>query len=1264
MSNSELINGNLALRERRYAAATLHYWNGVIGKSDLNRIFIFNIRYVKRIYQKGLLNNKKAAFCVLDLNDFKKSNYSGVAIDFFEPKVICLSSIFKKSKTKNNQESNVKMDSLEELICFVMANDFGLVFFDRVSRETSIFASLYKIIWGATIVYSENCVAPESDTSIRNKFLLPSIFDHELNSDGQIFPINVIDENIDQNSNVVLNKDGEAWGRVSSNDLEIENLFQKLVNFEIVDFDIFNKLYGCYSDNPNFIDISCYENDLNKLLSFDRWIDCDGLQVKLIKPKIFYEIIKCINNIRKLNGVIAEKYHYKLASVIFKNSGFPSPKDRAKFNHEIHLAYVAGSHMPTYAANNVHVFKMCNAFANTGIDTSLHFVLADECESINKPLLFEKYGVTNDYHLVPYSSNNGDIVAHFEIISKIAVNPRAVVFTRSVIAAYAAGLLGIPFVIERHAPAKQKDELIIYEIFKMRSFRSLVVITEALKTWFVDFYRLDPKSIVVLPDGADRICVSRNNFELIDANKYRFKVGYSGHLYQGRGIDLILLMAKNMPDTSFHILGGRSEDVDYWLTQSKEIKNIYFYGHRPHSDVSLFLMAVDILIAPYQKVVRVYGGKPEDDTSKWMSPLKVFEYMASGKPLITSNLPVLFEVLKNKRNALLCEPDVVEEWIDAINFLKNNPAYAQLIASQAKYDFECKYTWDSRAKRSLTLYSDEVLFDQEFNSKRKEKIVVYSCLFGDYEELKEPDVADPNVEYIIFTDNKDLVSKKWRIVVIENLSDNVRKASRLPKILPHKYLSDHDISIYVDASFYIMASDIVEMAIECLDGKDIALYEHKNRVCTYDEIRHVRSDPTRKVDGDICDRHLEKLETEGFPEKYGLFENGLIVRRNTEQIKQLNELWWSEYKNGAERDQFSFMYCVWKLGVDVNSISVGHEIRKNPYVKFNAHEYRVSPINPLLSNKWENNANKKLVLLADYKMKNTQRVFIVYSQKHAGTGTTRMRNFQLVNILRSYFKGINIESIDTKEARSVKNSIIILDKNSARGVPLQDLDIYKYNKNFVLFDYVDLQFSKYRVDAIDLVDGFIAASVQQYNYLKSLYQNKLVHLITHHVDPRVTSSEKNGKHCSIGFFGEMENAIYAEDLTGIVDFIPIATNNDAGNSWLDCIGSYDAHYSVRSTKFNSIDRHKPFLKGFTAAKCGAPIITHFDENDVLYYLGGDYPYFVRDGSLSDVREIILKMLDDFGTKEWDFAVDIMRSVESKSSNLFIANQFYSLLKSI
>ena len=144
---------------------------------------------------------------------------------------------------------------------------------------------------------------------------------------------------------------------------------------------------------------------------------------------------------------------------------------------------------------------------------------------------------------------------------------------------------------------------------------------------------------------------------------------------------------------TFHIVGGLKEDIDYWKSYLKkfDLDNLYFYGFVPPKETVRYLNSFDILLAPYKRKVTISGL---GDTSKFMSPIKIFEYMSHKKPIIVSDLPVIREVL-NVKNSILVDPDNIKLWINSIKKLKDSNKRERL-SQQALNDFKI-YTWKNRA---------------------------------------------------------------------------------------------------------------------------------------------------------------------------------------------------------------------------------------------------------------------------------------------------------------------------------------------------------------------------------------------------------------------------------------------------------------------------------------------------------------------------------------------------------------------------------------
>ncbi len=225
----------------------------------------------------------------------------------------------------------------------------------------------------------------------------------------------------------------------------------------------------------------------------------------------------------------------------------------------------------------------------------------------------------------------------------------------------------------------------------------LVVISDALKKRVSE--RFGDKKILVAHDGADIIDENRLNSSLASwpGRKGTIKVGYIGNLYPGRGIEIIYSLAESFKELDFYIIGGSDKDISRWKSKTLP-DNLFFQGFLPHRIIVSLLKELDILLMPYQKKVGVPGM---NDTSLWMSPIKMFEYMSSGKAIISSDHGVLKEVLRHGENALLVAPDNIEEWKTALQRLILEPGLREGLGRQALNDLQEHYTWGKRAVRVL-----------------------------------------------------------------------------------------------------------------------------------------------------------------------------------------------------------------------------------------------------------------------------------------------------------------------------------------------------------------------------------------------------------------------------------------------------------------------------------------------------------------------------------------------------------------------------------
>jgi len=214
--------------------------------------------------------------------------------------------------------------------------------------------------------------------------------------------------------------------------------------------------------------------------------------------------------------------------------------------------------------------------------------------------------------------------------------------------------------------------------------------------------KFSPGEAVVSPDGVDL----ERYTALPEPAEARQQLGlpqqitaaYVGSFYAGRGMDMLFSLAQANPQVSFIWVGGKPADSACWRQRLAEagIHNVTMTGFVANAVVPRYLAAADILLMPYERATATSSG---GNTVEFCSPLKMFEYMAAGRAIMSSDLPVLHEVL-TPASAVFCPPEDAPAWRQAFAALIINPDRQHSLAARARQD-AAQYSWQARAKRSL-----------------------------------------------------------------------------------------------------------------------------------------------------------------------------------------------------------------------------------------------------------------------------------------------------------------------------------------------------------------------------------------------------------------------------------------------------------------------------------------------------------------------------------------------------------------------------------
>jgi len=427
------------------------------------------------------------------------------------------------------------------------------------------------------------------------------------------------------------------------------------------------------------------------------------------------------------------------------------------------IVYISQAEIPSSSAYSIHIMKMCQAFAMLNHEVYLIIPEGKPRQQIGIRDIYDYYGVNRCFQIEriywPKLKKPGRLWALEAVISATKYNPN-IIYTRYLPAAFFATCNNLPIIYEEHQLKKsyhnpladytskltnwwslylkpllytmhakfitsiskhKKEErkyiALYHKLFKMRGFQNelkllkwlthypmllrFIVITHALKKDITKLFPELANKILVAPDGAD-IPRNENLHRInIDKTKGKLQVGYCGNLYPGKGMEVIEALLPLCPWACFHIVGGTQPDLKFWRDRLKRYRNIIFYGHVPPDHTAAYISHFDVCLLPNQPKVRTFSNKKDVDIGSHTSPLKMFEYMALGKPIVASDLPVLKEVLKHEYNALLSSHDDPVSWANALQRLLDDQSLRKRLGQQALNDFIKNYTWKSRAKKIL-----------------------------------------------------------------------------------------------------------------------------------------------------------------------------------------------------------------------------------------------------------------------------------------------------------------------------------------------------------------------------------------------------------------------------------------------------------------------------------------------------------------------------------------------------------------------------------
>jgi len=368
----------------------------------------------------------------------------------------------------------------------------------------------------------------------------------------------------------------------------------------------------------------------------------------------------------------------------------------------MNICAISTTQIPSTTANSIQVMKACQAMVQNG--HALRLLVPGQSPADWQELA-RLYGLSAQFAVEWIACDPRLRRNDFALRAARRASGADLVYTWTVQSAAAALLAGQPALLEVHdLPTGRLGPLWLRAFLKWKGAKRLVMITAALQRALQARLGrlLPPGQMVIAPNGVE---LERYQ-DLPSAPEARARlglpqqitVGCTGHLYAGRGAQLFLDLAARFPQASFVWVGGREADVAAQRANAERagLVNLTFTGFVPQGDVPLTQAAADILLMPYGRSI---AGSSGGNSADICSPMKLFDYLAARRAILSSDLPVIREIL-DEDSAAFAAPEDLASWSAALaRLLEDEPLRARLAARAGQKALQ--YSWRARQERCL-----------------------------------------------------------------------------------------------------------------------------------------------------------------------------------------------------------------------------------------------------------------------------------------------------------------------------------------------------------------------------------------------------------------------------------------------------------------------------------------------------------------------------------------------------------------------------------
>ncbi|MES2953230.1 MAG: glycosyltransferase family 4 protein [Patescibacteria group bacterium] len=369
--------------------------------------------------------------------------------------------------------------------------------------------------------------------------------------------------------------------------------------------------------------------------------------------------------------------------------------------------YIANARMPSERAHAIQIAKMCEALLLEGVDLTL--VVPKRAFVSVSPQVF--YGLSRDISVVylpvlsrAYGAGKigfwiGSLSFVFSYLaflwSRFLRGERALGYSIDMDQFSSIGmpLSPYPYMMELH---DAKPHGVLYSIV-LRGALGIVTINSIIRDKLAVRFSLPAEKILVCPNGIDFSRfgnpVTREIARERLAIPLEAKIAlYAGQLYAWKGLRQLIEFAERSPALDLYLVGGTKEELASFLPELAIPNNLICIGKRPYAEMPLWLQAADMLI--------VLGTKDNEYSYYHTSPMKLFEYMSAGVPILAADTPAIREVA-DESEVWFYQPDDAADMARVADGIFKLGGSARAIKSAEANTRAQGYSWKKRAEKVL-----------------------------------------------------------------------------------------------------------------------------------------------------------------------------------------------------------------------------------------------------------------------------------------------------------------------------------------------------------------------------------------------------------------------------------------------------------------------------------------------------------------------------------------------------------------------------------